>query len=40
MSVIGVISMKGGVGKTSITANLSAALASKLGRERVTGIWD
>jgi cellulose synthase operon protein YhjQ len=30
--------MKGGVGKTSVTANLSAALASKLGKGRVTAI--
>jgi cellulose synthase operon protein YhjQ len=35
MSVIGVVSMKGGVGKTSVTANLAAAFASKLGPERV-----
>jgi cellulose synthase operon protein YhjQ len=38
MSVIGVISMKGGVGKTSVTANLAAALAGKLGGGRVTAI--
>jgi cellulose synthase operon protein YhjQ len=38
MSVIGVISMKGGVGKTSITANLAAALANKLGEGRVSAI--
>lgn len=38
MSVIGVISMKGGVGKTSVTANLAAALASKLGTGRVSTI--
>ncbi len=36
MSVIGVVSMKGGVGKTSVTANLAAALASKLGEGRVS----
>jgi cellulose synthase operon protein YhjQ len=36
MSVIGVVSMKGGVGKTSITANLASALATKLGRGRVS----
>jgi cellulose synthase operon protein YhjQ len=36
MSVIGVISMKGGVGKTTLTANLAAALAAKLGPQSVT----
>lgn len=35
MSVIGVISMKGGVGKTSTTANLATALGSQLGDGRV-----
>ena len=35
MSVIGVVSMKGGVGKTSTTANLAAAMATRLGPERV-----
>jgi cellulose synthase operon protein YhjQ len=35
MSVIGVVSMKGGVGKTSVTANLAAAISSKLGPGRV-----
>jgi cellulose synthase operon protein YhjQ len=35
MSVIGVVSMKGGVGKTTVTANLATALASKLGSGRV-----
>ena len=30
MSIIGVVSMKGGVGKTSVTANLAFAIASKL----------
>jgi cellulose synthase operon protein YhjQ len=36
MSVIGVVSMKGGVGKTSVTVNLASALATKLGRNRVS----
>ncbi|NEX60031.1 cellulose biosynthesis protein BcsQ [Noviherbaspirillum galbum] len=36
MSVIGIVSMKGGVGKTSITANLASALASRLGHGRVS----
>jgi len=36
MSVVGVVSMKGGVGKTSVTANLAAALSSKLGSDRVS----
>lgn len=36
MSIIGVVSMKGGVGKTTITANLSAALAEQLGVGRVS----
>lgn len=38
MSIIGVISMKGGVGKTSITANLASALVGKLGVGRVCAI--
>ena len=38
MSVIGVVSMKGGVGKTSTTANLATAIASKLGPGRVSAI--
>ena len=38
MSVIGVVSMKGGAGKTSITANLATAMATKLGPERVSVI--
>jgi cellulose synthase operon protein YhjQ len=36
MSVIGVVSMKGGVGKTSVTVNLASAMATKLGRGRVS----
>lgn len=36
MSVIGVVSMKGGVGKTSVTVNLASALATKLGQGRVS----
>lgn len=36
MSVIGIVSMKGGVGKTTITANLSTALAELLGQGRVS----
>lgn len=35
MSVIGVVSMKGGVGKTSTTANLATAMTTKLGSNRV-----
>jgi cellulose synthase operon protein YhjQ len=38
MTVISVVSMKGGVGKTSITANLATALASKLSAERISAI--
>jgi cellulose synthase operon protein YhjQ len=38
MTVISVVSMKGGVGKTSITANLATALANKLGAQRVSAI--
>lgn len=38
MSVIGVVSMKGGVGKTSVTANLAVALARSLGPHRVSTI--
>lgn len=36
MSVIGVVSMKGGAGKTSATANLATAMATKLGPGRVS----
>jgi len=36
MSVIGIVSMKGGVGKTSATANLAAAMATTLGANRVS----
>lgn len=36
MSVVGVVSMKGGVGKTSVTANLATALSTKLGPHRVS----
>ena len=36
MSVIGIVSMKGGVGKTSTCANLATALASLLGKNRVS----
>ncbi len=35
MSVVAVVSMKGGVGKTSTTANLAAAMALNLGEGRV-----
>ena len=38
MSVIGVISMQGGVGKTSTTANIAWAAAEHLGRDRITVI--
>lgn len=38
MSIVSIVSMKGGVGKTSVTSNLAAALASKLGPNRVTVI--
>lgn len=38
MSVIGVVSMKGGVGKTSVTANLASAMATALGPSRVSVI--
>lgn len=38
MSVIGVVSMKGGVGKTTLTANLAAAMASVLGPQHVTAV--
>jgi cellulose synthase operon protein YhjQ len=38
MSVVGIVSMKGGVGKTSTTANLASALVSILGPGRVSVI--
>ena len=38
MSIVGVVSMKGGVGKTSITANLAAAMATLLGAGRVSAL--
>jgi cellulose synthase operon protein YhjQ len=38
MSVIGVVSMKGGVGKTSVTANLAVAMAKMLGPGRVSAV--
>ena len=38
MSIVGVISMKGGVGKTSVTANLAASLGAQLGAERVFAV--
>jgi cellulose synthase operon protein YhjQ len=38
MSIVGIISMKGGVGKTSTTANMACAIATQLGQDRVTVI--
>ena len=38
MIVVGIISMKGGVGKTSTTANMACAMAAQLGADRVTVI--
>jgi cellulose synthase operon protein YhjQ len=38
MSVVGIVSMKGGVGKTSVTANLATALGRVLGADRVNAI--
>lgn len=38
MSVVAVVSMKGGVGKTSVTANLAAAMAAKLGEGHVAAL--
>jgi cellulose synthase operon protein YhjQ len=36
MSILGIVSMKGGVGKTSTTANIASALATMLGPNRVS----
>lgn len=36
MSIVGIVSMKGGVGKTSTAANLATAMASLLGPGRVS----
>lgn len=36
MSVVAIVSMKGGTGKTTLTANLAAALAVRLGPGRTT----
>lgn len=36
MSLIGIVSAKGGVGKTTVTANLAAGLAALLGPHRVS----
>jgi cellulose synthase operon protein YhjQ len=38
MKVISVISMKGGVGKSSVTANLASAFAAKLGGDQVVAL--
>ncbi|WP_300172887.1 cellulose biosynthesis protein BcsQ [Rhodoferax sp.] len=38
MSIVGIVSMKGGVGKTTVSANLSVALAAKLGLGRVSAV--
>ena len=38
MNVISIVSMKGGVGKTTITASLAVALAERLGKNRVAVI--
>lgn len=38
MSVVGIVSMKGGVGKTSVTANLATAIGRMLGADRVNAI--
>lgn len=36
MSIVGIVSMKGGVGKTSLTANIAMALATELGPGRIS----
>lgn len=38
MSVVSIVSMKGGVGKTTLGANLAVALAARLGKNRVVFI--
>lgn len=38
MSIVAVVSMKGGVGKTSTTANLATAIAAQLGEGRVCAV--
>lgn len=38
MKVVSIVSMKGGVGKTSLAANLACALADKLGPHRVAAL--